>query len=146
MNVILSSYTMTTNKIMREKIPRWRNTVSKFNRKIVENRQNRYSWRTNTRQRIVLAWYRAHRRISGVMVSVLTSSAVDRGFEPRSGQTKDYEIDICCFSAKHAALSRKNKDCLARNQNNVSELRDMSTRGLLLQWASNIKIQLSVLV
>jgi hypothetical protein len=26
------------------------------------------------------------------MVSVLASSAVDRGFEPRSGQTKDYKI------------------------------------------------------
>jgi hypothetical protein len=44
-----------------------------------------------------------------VMVSVLDSSAVDRGFEPRSGQTKDYEIGICCFSAKHAALRRKSK-------------------------------------
>jgi hypothetical protein len=29
------------------------------------------------------------------MVSVLASRAVDRGFQPRSGQTKDYEIDIC---------------------------------------------------
>jgi hypothetical protein len=29
-------------------------------------------------------------RIGGVMVSVLASSTVDRGFEPRSGQTKDY--------------------------------------------------------
>ena len=55
------------------------------------------------------------------MVSVLVSSAVDREFEPRSGQTKDYKIGICCFSAKHAALRRKSKDCLARNQNNVSE-------------------------
>ena len=26
------------------------------------------------------------------MVSVLASSALDRGFEPRSGQTNDYEI------------------------------------------------------
>ena len=43
-------------------------------------------------------------RISGVMVSMLASSAVDRGFEPRSGQAKDYKIGICCFSAKHAAL------------------------------------------
>jgi hypothetical protein len=33
------------------------------------------------------------------MVSVLVSSAVDRGFEPRSGQTKDYNIDVCYFSA-----------------------------------------------
>jgi hypothetical protein len=41
------------------------------------------------------------------MVSVLASSAVDRGFEPRSGQTKDYSIGICCFSAKHSALRRK---------------------------------------
>ena len=33
------------------------------------------------------------------MVSVLDSSAVDRGFEPLSGQTKNFEIGICCFSA-----------------------------------------------
>jgi hypothetical protein len=26
------------------------------------------------------------------MVSVLTSSAVDRGFKPKPGQTKDYKI------------------------------------------------------
>ena len=80
------------------------------------------------------------------MVYVLASSAVDRGFEPRSGQTKDYEIGICCFSAKHTALKRKNKDCLAQNQNNVSQWSDMSTRGLLFQGAITIKIQLSVLV
>jgi hypothetical protein len=34
------------------------------------------------------------------MVSVLASSAVDRGLEPWSGQTKDYKIGICCFSTK----------------------------------------------
>jgi hypothetical protein len=44
--------------------------------------------------------------------------------------TKDYKIGICCFSAKHAALRRKSKDWLARNQNNVSEWSDISTRGL----------------
>ena len=54
------------------------------------------------------------------MGSVLASSAVDRGFEIRSGQTKDYKIGICCFSAKHAALRRKRKDWLARIQNNSS--------------------------
>ena len=54
------------------------------------------------------------------MVSVLTSSAVDRGFEPLSGQTKDNKIGICCFSAKHAALRRIGKDWLARNKNNMS--------------------------
>ena len=67
------------------------------------------------------------------MVSVLASSSVDRGFEPRSGQTKDYKIGICCFSVKHAALRRKSKDWLARNQNNVSEWGEMSIRGLLFQ-------------
>jgi len=44
--------------------------------------------------------------------------AVNRGCEPMSGQTKDHKIGICCFSAKHAALRKKNKDWLARNQNN----------------------------
>ena len=33
--------------------------------------------------------------IDDVMVSVLASSAVDRGWEPRSGQTKNYKIGIC---------------------------------------------------
>ena len=43
-------------------------------------------------------------RIGGVMVSMLALSAVDRGFEPESGQTKDYKIGFCCLSAiKHAA-------------------------------------------
>ena len=72
---------------------------------------------------------------SGVMVSMLTSSAVDHGFQPRSGQTKDYKIGICCFSIKHAALRRKSEDWLARdrNQNNVFEWSDMSTRRLLFQ-------------
>jgi hypothetical protein len=36
--------------------------------------------------------------IDGVIVSVLASCAVDHSFEPRSDQTKDYEIGICCFS------------------------------------------------
>ena len=72
-------------------------------------------------------------RIGGVMVSVLASSAIDRGFEPRSSQTKNYKIGICCFSAKHVALRRKNKDWLAQNQDNVSEWGDMSIRRLLFQ-------------
>jgi hypothetical protein len=54
--------------------------------------------------------------INGVMVIVIASSA----FGHRSGQTKDYEIGICCFSAKHAPLRKKSKDWLARNQNNVT--------------------------
>jgi hypothetical protein len=67
------------------------------------------------------------------MVNVLASNAVDRGFEPLSGQIKDYKIGICCFSAKHAALRRKSKDWLARNQDNVSKWSDTSTPGLLSQ-------------
>ena len=57
--------------------------------------------------------------IGGVMVSVLASSAVNRGFQPRSGQTKYYKIDMCCFSSMHAVLRRKS--------------------GLFLQWTSTIK-------
>ena len=72
-------------------------------------------------------------RIGGIMVSMLTSSAVDRGFELRSGQTKDCKIGICYFSAKQAALRRKSKDWLARNQNNVSRWSDMSTLRQLFQ-------------
>jgi hypothetical protein len=67
------------------------------------------------------------------MGSVLASSAVDRRFQPRSGQTKDNTIGMCCLSAKHAAIRGKSKDWLARNQNNVSEWSDMSTRRLLSQ-------------
>ena len=50
---------------------------------------------------------------------VLASSAVDRGIEPRSGQSKYYKIGICWFSTKHVALRRKSEDWLARNHNNV---------------------------
>ena len=85
-------------------------------------------------------------RIGGVMISVLASSVVDRGFEFRLGHTKDYKIGICCFSGKHTALKRKSKDWLARNQVNVSEWGDMSIHRLLFQCASTIKIQLSMLV
>jgi len=103
------------------------------------------------------------------MVSVLVSSMVDRGFvnnwcscsaiccawvysikliievEVPIGSNQSHEIGICCFSAKHAAWRRKNKDWLPRNQDKVSELGDMSIRGLLFQWASTIKLQLCVL-
>ena len=68
-------------------------------------------------------------------------NVVDHGIELRSGQTKNYNIGICCFSANHAALRSKNKDQLVRNQNNVFEWRDISTHG-----HNTIKIQLSMLV
>ena len=67
------------------------------------------------------------------MVSVLASSAVDHGFEHRSGQNKYYKIGICCFPAKQTALRRKSKDLLVRNQEYVCEWDDLSIRGLLFQ-------------
>jgi hypothetical protein len=85
-------------------------------------------------------------RFGGVMVSVLASSMVYHGFTARSGQTEDYKIGVCCFSAKHATLRRKSKDWLAWNHDNVSIWGDMSTCGLLFQWASTKQIQLSMLV
>jgi hypothetical protein len=71
-------------------------------------------------------------RILGVMVIVLASSAEIMGsnpnrVKPQSGQTKHYEIGICCFSSKHEALRSKSKDWLAQNQNNVSEWSYIST-------------------
>ena len=71
--------------------------------------------------------------MGGIMNSVLASSAMDRVFEPRSCQTNDYEIDICCFSTKQASLRKRSKDWLAMNQGNVSEWADMSIRLLLIQ-------------
>jgi hypothetical protein len=54
----------------------------------------------------------------------LTSSAVDQRFEPLAGKP-DYKIDICCFSAKQAALRSKSKDWLTQNQDYVSERSDI---------------------
>jgi hypothetical protein len=71
------------------------------------------------------------------MVSVLASSVVDRGFEHRSDQIKDYKNGINCFSAKYAALRRKSKDGLARNHNNVSEWSDI----MGVDWVGNVPRQ-----
>ena len=62
-----------------------------------------YSFVTNTVISMTIIVFKYY-HIGGVMVNMLASSAVDRGFEPRLGQTKDYEIDICCFSANHTAV------------------------------------------
>jgi hypothetical protein len=63
------------------------------------------------------------------MVSVLALGAIDRGLNPRLGQTIDYNIDIrCCFDY-HVSLRNKIKDWLAWNPKNVSYMRDMSFRG-----------------
>ena len=73
-----------------------------------------------------------------VMVSVLASSAVDREFEPRSSQTKDYIICICCFSTRHTVLR---EDWLALNQ--VDEWSDPL---IVVSVNYHYKTQLSLLV
>ena len=47
--------------------------------------------------------------IDGVMVSVFASSAVDRGFEHRSGQTKDFKIGFVAslLSTQHEGVRAK---------------------------------------
>ena len=51
----------------------------------------------------------SHKNIGGVTVSVHASSMAYCGLEPKSDQTKDYYIGICCFSAKHAPLRKRAK-------------------------------------
>ena len=48
-------------------------------------------------------------RYIGHVCAVQHDHAVDRGFEPRSGQTKDDKIGICCFSAEHTTLRNMSK-------------------------------------
>ena len=67
------------------------------------------------------------------MVIVLAWRAVDRGFEHRPGQIKDYKIDISCFSSKPAVFRRKSKDWLVLNQAIASEWGDMSIHRLFFQ-------------
>ena len=52
-------------------------------------------------------------RIGVLMVSMLALSMVDHGFEPRSGQSKDFKIGIHCVSPMHVAL--RSTDWLSRN-------------------------------
>ena len=50
-------------------------------------------------------WYCTPNRTGCVIVSVHTSGAVDGGFKPQSGQTKDYNINMCCLPVKQTALA-----------------------------------------
>jgi hypothetical protein len=54
-------------------------------------------------------------------------------------KTNDYNIGICCFSAKKV-WSKENKDWLIWIQSNVSERNDRSICEPLFQWTSNKKI------
>ena len=69
-----------------------------------------YTWICGFDKRTIIDYIQTslgQNRIGGIMVSLLASSVVYRGFESRSGQTKDYKIGICCFSVNHTALRRK---------------------------------------
>jgi hypothetical protein len=73
--------------------------------------------------------------IDGVMVSMLASSVVDRGFEPRLGITKDCKIGIGCFSAKLTALRRTKTGWLwmVLFQNGVRQLRSPAKMATTVQ-------------
>ena len=45
--------------------------------------------------------------LNSVMISMLASSAAKHGFDYWSSQSKEYEIGICCLSAKQTALKNK---------------------------------------
>jgi hypothetical protein len=78
---------------------------------------------------------RYYRQIETFNLTVFTSKAVRRSWVRTlsvSGRTKDYKIGICCFSTKHTALRSTYTDWFPRNQNNVSEWSNTSTRGLLI--------------
>jgi hypothetical protein len=82
-------------------------------------------------------------RTGSVIISVLSTSGVDRRFKQGASQANDAKFVIYCFFANHAAIGSKIKDWFTRNQDNVSMWSYISTRGLLLHWSGTIQIQLS---
>ena len=62
---------------------------------------------------------------------------VDQGFS--SGLVNPKQIGICCFSGKHSVSRSKNKDVLARIQDNMSKISYMSIRGLFSSWCTTRK-------
>jgi hypothetical protein len=75
-------------------------------------------------------FYYTVNHIGGVIVSVFDHSEVACELKPRSGQTKRYQINICCFSSKNVAL--RSKDLLTWNRGEIKRS-DMSTFGVLFQ-------------
>ena len=67
------------------------------------------------------------------MVSVLASSAIDRGFEP--DQVKPKTMKLVCV-ASPLSTQHEGERAKIQNQDNVSELGKTSIRGLLFQRAS----------
>ena len=60
------------------------------------------------------------------MASMLSSSTIDRGFEPRSGQAKDYKNGICPLarSINHCyfLIEKKNKKYLVTDGEEVETM------------------------
>ena len=55
-------------------------------------------------------------------------------------KVKDYNNDIICYiSAKHASFNY----CLSESQDTLFDYNNMSTCGLLLEWASSLALQTS---
>jgi hypothetical protein len=59
--------------------------------------------------------------ISGVIACLFASSVLDRGFEPRSDQIRNYKIGICHLSAMYSASRTKRTKTGIQNRDNVSE-------------------------
>ena len=77
--------------------------------------------------------------LGGIMIIMLASSAVNRGFDPQAGPINDNKIGTCCISAKHTALRSISKDFVG------SQLEwrvwVFTTDHDLFQWSSTIKIK-----
>jgi hypothetical protein len=76
------------------------------------------------------------------MVSMVATSAVDCGFESRSGQNKDCKIGICCFSAKHGAWRSRRKDWLQRTRHTTPPLPPLSNATRFLRNSPVFKSQI----
>ena len=82
------------------------------NKKEEQNKTNKIQKNRNANEHIMWIFLVSMNRIGDVMDTVLASSVIDRGFEPLSGQTKDYKIGMFCFSAKHARIIKDKEQIL----------------------------------
>ena len=87
-------------------------------------------WKSCSNHVAIICTLNSYCCISGIMVGVLASVVVHRGFAPRSDQIKDYTTGIYCIPAKHASLGNNDKDWLVRNQVIVPGRRTISNRRL----------------
>jgi len=66
--------------------------------------------------------------MGSIIASVLDSSVVDRGFEQRSSQTKDYNTGTCCFFVKHTTLRSTTGMCPSQPADVVSVSYDYNSQ------------------